>query len=465
MDPQALKVEELDYELAIRNLKPQGNVDTKKKILRGVLSQESADRSFQGLTEHPFSFEDDVKGVEGTLQDLKNIIGDFTGTKQDPTFKRVSARLKHVSGRIYKIKSETSDEGTKRDNLYYDMLALEADLDLKVSGSTSTPTVRNSNDINNSESHNVFSKRSVPPYKWNISFDGTGQKDSVNSFLEKVEMLSIARNVTKQELFDSACDLFKGVAWTWFLNIRAKVNSWDGLVTKLREDFLPYYYDEDLLREINSRTQDSNEKVALFISSMEGLFNRLSKVPDELTRVNKIRRNLLPFFISNLALQEPKTVTELTDLCKKLEESRIWSERYRPPPHPSSGLLEPDLSNTLFQAATYKGGSQSERYENNNFSKKYQNNFSNKNVNASALSSSVCWNCDRPGHLYSRCFKKRMIFCFGCGKKNIVKSKCDVCMSKNVQEAGGKSLNVVSSSANESSPKPSGSQGRKAGKQ
>nr|CAH7739559.1 unnamed protein product [Callosobruchus chinensis] len=77
------------------------------------------------------------------------------------------------------------------------------------------------------------------------------------------------------------------------------------------------------MQEINNRTQGSEERVSLYICAMEGLFNRLPEKPDEKTIVNKIRRNLLPFYVAQLALHDINTVSELTTLCKRLEESRV----------------------------------------------------------------------------------------------------------------------------------------------
>lgn len=34
-------------------------------------------------------------------------------------------------------------------------------------------------------------------------------------------------------------------------------------------------------------------------------------------------------------------------MCRQLEESRVWAERYRSRPSPKNGLLEPDLSYPL----------------------------------------------------------------------------------------------------------------------
>lgn len=318
MDPNHLKVNELTYELKIRNLDPTGTVENKRKILRGVLSQENANRSFQENLSNPFSHDDDVTEIKLSLDDLKTIVDSFNGNKSDPVFKRVCSRLTHLSGRIQKLKADDDDEDKVKKSLHYLLLDLEGDFDIKCSPTTSTPTQL-------TPPPNILSpsRTSVAPYKWNISFTGSNPRESVNSFLEKVELLREARGVTKTELFNSACDLFKGPAWTWFINNRNRVHNWDELVIKLKEDFLPYFYNDDLEREINSRTQGQHERVSLFISSMEGLFNRLSNKPDEETMVNRIRRNLRPFYISNLALQKPKTIAELTDLCKKLEESQV----------------------------------------------------------------------------------------------------------------------------------------------
>lgn len=59
--------------------------------------------------------------------------------------------------------------------------------------------------------------------------------------------------------------------------------------------------------------------------------------------VNRIRRNVLPL-ISNLALQNPKTIYDLFKISIQFEEPRIWSDRYQSPPNPKNRLLEPDLT-------------------------------------------------------------------------------------------------------------------------
>lgn len=86
-------------------------------------------------------------------------------------------------------------------------------------------------------------------------FDGTEDKMSLNSFLERIEELSFGRNVSKEELFRSAVELFEGPAKVWF-RLTKKVNLWNELVAALKKDFLPKDADDDLWEYIRNRKQN-----------------------------------------------------------------------------------------------------------------------------------------------------------------------------------------------------------------
>nr|CAI5861030.1 unnamed protein product [Callosobruchus analis] len=300
MDAGHLLSAELDYELRVRGIQPVGNMDDKRKILRGLLSQERAHRSFiESFIVQPY--DDDVDAIKTSLTDLEQKIAAFLSSSGSPEHKRLVSRLIHISGRINRLRTDDENQEAMKQRLLLLLLRLEAELDEKVSPATSTPVER-------MPPAPVFSSpKPILPYKWNISFKGTPD-ESVISFLEKVESMRLSRCVQKNELFLSAGDLFKDKAWIWFNVNRPRFSDWDSLVAKLKEDFLPYQYQEDLMQEINNRTQGSEERVSLYICAMEGLFNRLPEKPDEKTMVNKIRRNLLPFYVAQLALHDINTV-------------------------------------------------------------------------------------------------------------------------------------------------------------
>ncbi|XP_057666029.1 uncharacterized protein LOC130899876 [Diorhabda carinulata] len=243
-------------------------------------------------------------------------------------------------------------------------------------------------------------------------FNGKG---SLMEFLEQIEMLRASRGLSEEELFIKSCELFKDAALTWFLTNKSKITSWASLVAKLKKDFLPSNYQFDLEIQIANRTQGPQESATLYIAEMESLFKRLEIIPEETTRVLKIRRNLLPLFVSQLALHDTNTIDELSNLCKQIEDSQTWSERYR-----------------MLQSDNPRGScSQSFREHNAKTSNKVQFKENKISQNVSTLAQVVCYNCDRNGHKYSQCRDIKRIFCYGCGMKNVVKTKCNFCAQKN----------------------------------
>lgn len=411
MQPNYLKVHELDYEIKIRDVVPTGNSDDKRKILRGLLSQADANRSFYTI-KNPYLFATDAKEAQETLDDLLSKIQNFSGSKSDLEYKRLSSRLCHVSGRISRFVIESDEEESERQRLQMFLLSLEGELAERVapviSIESSTPVDPNQM---NSQTHFSFSNKSTPVYKWGLKkFSGEG---SIMAFLEKVESLRISRNCSKEEVFASAGDLFDGQAWTWWYNnhTKGRFEGWEDLVLELKGTFLKGHYDRNLMDEIKSRKQSSKEKVSIFISVMESLFNRLTVVPSEEIIVDIIRENLLPDYVKALALHDIKTISQLQTLCKRLEDTPGFvTTSFR------TRFMEPDLTRPMARPQ------------------------------AVCAVEVKCWNCLRTGHTYSQCREPRTCFCYGCGAKGIIKPKCQAC-SKNVKVTGRQNLDVAASTS------------------
>lgn len=401
----ALILHELDYEIKIREVEPKGNMDEKRKLLRGLLSQESANRSFAQI-KNLYGFKTDKKEILESLSSIKTKIGEFSGSKNDNKYKGLATRLWHVSGRISRMNTESEEQISEKKDLKNQVIILEADLDEKVSPLTSTPLTL-APALPNFDFNSL--NKSVPVHKWGIQkFTGEG---SLMAFLEKVESLRISRNCSTDELFASAGDLFDSQAWTWWHNnhIKNRFSDWSDLVQKLKETFLRDQYDKKLLDEIKSRKQNTRESVTMFISSMEGLFYRLTTVPDEQEIVDIIRENLLSDYVKFLALKDISTISELTNMCKKLENSFLATSQYKTPSF-KGRFLEPDLSCPKFSGS----------------------------LGVNSMGSVKCWNCLDLGHKYNECQKPKNIFCYGCGLKNVLKSKCRTC-SKNGNASSGDS--------------------------
>lgn len=260
--------------------------------------------------------------------------------------------------------------------------------------------------------------------RWNLKYDGVS---SVNDFLDRVEELRRSRGVSKAQLLRSAAELFTKDALLWFRT--NEFLSWDDLVVKLRDSFQPYDYENGIWEELRRRTQGAQERVVIFIASMEQLFDRLSRKPLEETRVRIIRRNLLPYIQSQLSLHVINSVQVLIQLCRVIEETEIRVQRFCPPPTNYRQLIEPGLAYHRPTSSTFSPSVSTISSEDLNVS---QHSEVTQPVRVNVLSSNqqTCWNCRGTGHRFRQCDKPRRLFCFKCGHDGVTTNRCPKC-SKN----------------------------------
>lgn len=269
----------------------------------------------------------------------------------------------------------------------------------------------------------------TPVFKWDIKFSGD-PRESLASFLESVEEHSVSRNITKEELFSTATDLFTGEALVWYRSIKHQIDSWQSLTRELRREYQPFDYEDRLWEEIRSRSQGPDERIGYYLAVMDTLFRRLPTPPTEEEKLKILRKNVDPYYIERLALLEIDTTRDLLDFCRRLEEGRQTVSRFKGPLPVKADLfdytLEPDLAyrpNTLHPTTTAT------------------------NVNAvtsteamvgtsPTATTSKCWNCKKPGHTFRSCAQDPTVFCFRCGSPGTYVRNCPKCRPKN---AGGRS--------------------------
>lgn len=470
MNPNFLLVKELNYELRIRGSVTERDVGDKRKILRRLLKTDNSRKL--DFVDPDYEYTLEVKEIEESFKSVTELVEEFEGSSEDSMYKRIRSRLLHLSGRVARIRiPETGDVETVkkfRNETSASILLLEADVDEKLSqrsqleNAMSQSMTQSSSTIQGAANNLISNgavirgQREVPVYKWGVSFDGDTSGSSINAFLVRVEELAEARHVSKNELFDSAVDLFAGKALIWFRSIKPRVKDWDSLVALLKKEFLPADYDDQLWEELKLRVQGRNESCSMYIAMMLTLFSRLSRPTCEKTRVKQIKKNLLPVYVTQLALSEIDTVEELSKLCRKLEEVEIAKRNYRAPAKPACALLEPELayvsrgemsdfrgrSSNPLEAASSTEKSASERKKPSNLrNSKTSNNFSRDRGNtyhsardgaarkhhATALATISCWNCSQLNHTYQHCTQKRSKFCFKCGQKNVTVASCARC--------------------------------------
>lgn len=435
MDYTRLTRDEVEYELLIRGVTDIETVSEMKKTLAALLRIEKKEKS-RGPTSYDGDVKEELEVCQVKLRELRDKIRNYSGIERtDSEYKRIEARLSHLVRRLKRINTEGNEtqEGTKN-SLLSEIVVDWDDLKAKVSAEISDVDDEEEIEVENmvkqfkelrvvTENDSTRStpltnnttvvRKQVPVLKWGVCFSGDGQGLSVNAFLERVEELREARNLSKEDLWSSAIDLFTDSALIWFRAVRGEIFSWEDLKKFIRDEFLPLDYEEDLWTEIKARTQGNDERLSIYMATMTNLFARLPNKPTEATKLKILQRNILPYYMDRLALQNIETLGEFFTYCQQLDQTKQRIEKFKPPPSNRKTLLEPDLG--------YQGPKTKVAECN------VLTNINSEHPTSSTNRGPLCWNCRLYGHFYRNCRKEKKIFCFSCGKVGNTTATCTNC--------------------------------------
>lgn len=432
--------DEIDYELRIRGVVTDRNVNDKRKMLACLLNKErQANSNVLKLVDPSFDFDKESKEIESTIDSVKTLISDFEGPSADSIYLRARTRILHLTKRILRIKLDEieADKVSKqkfKDEAYASAMFLDADLhervkepiplkpsDLLAQPSSSIQPLNNSNAPLSQHYYSPY-----PVYKLGITFDGDSR--NVLSFIERITEIAHSRHVSKTDLYESASELFSGKALFWLRHVKSTVSDWDSLLAKLKSDFLSSDIDEELWKQIKERKQLKHEPSILYIAIMEGLFRRLTNNPVETTKVKYTIRGLHKEYRQRLALQDIDSVDKLSSLCKRLEEADILDFSSN---SSSRQVLElsDDRQHNAFKSTKSRNSAKDHKPNkvNNTPLKKVSTtpSIDSKNSTSNNLK---CWNCGETNHVFKHCrstIKKK--FCFRCGSPNVTIKTCARC--------------------------------------
>lgn len=418
MDLKYLKKHELVHEIKVRSFELKGSEDVVE--LRSILRQLTKDKTPVLQTKLTLS-DEELAEIKVTLEDVEQLIDSYPGKDAKSLEIRVTTRMSHLFARLDRYSSEGSETVAQvLGEVKVKCIRLNASLEarktklIKSMSSTflgeAAVRIGECEGLDESEESsdsgddfstytkarvlrpaegldrsNMPSKWSI--HKWGLTFKGTENPERVMMFLERVEELRIARNVSKAQLYTSAIDLFTGDGLVWYRSTKSKVCSWDQLVAALKLDFIPGDYDDIVWDEIRNRKQAKGEKVSMFLAILKNMFSRLTVIPEESVRLKTIRRNLLPVFIARLSLIEVSSIHELEILCRRIENSLTPNKKTSP------------------ETTSYA------------------------RVNTLHSKIGNCWNCNDTGHRFSACSKPLRKFCFKCGLLNETVKTCKRCNS------------------------------------
>lgn len=404
IDTTYLSEDQVNYELKLRGFVSKVGIEIQRKSLRRLLLQDIANQSIYKLGKEA-DIENEKQDIALGLEEVQNLT-----TQVDVNFRAVKSKLSHLIGRLSRLPLTGENGEFRIDNL---MVALA--LEEEVEEFNNNPELCRRDNVRNervpsqnlSVAANTNLLRGIPVCQWNLFFSGGLEGLSLPNFLERVEELRIARNVSTTELFNSAVDLFTGSALIWYRSVRESAKSWDTLVQLLKRDFLSPDYDSELWLQIRERKQRPKERIAIYVAVMKNLFSKLGSIPSEGEQLSIVRKNILPEIRAHLALVDIKSLEQLTALCTTLEQT-IFPTLYQVRQKSSIAAsvdVDFEANNKVAEISNNRGSPESR----------------------SKVRLNVCWNCEKIGHMWRNCNRTRGRFCFKCGTKDVVVTTCPAC--------------------------------------
>lgn len=407
--------DEITHELTIRKLTV--NPVSRRNSLQKVLQQtaELARRGslkFNSLEEVDLSTELDtcrhkIEEIESSLkEDLSSA-----------AVSRLTSRCNYLLCRLSRLSSDVEEVQLLRDTLQVMLNRLGSD------GSDSAPSSSDDEGGSSTKTRPVIreivykTEKSFNINSLNLKYKGD---TCVRIFLTRLEELRVARRIPEKQIYHGFPEILDGPALSWFRSNRANLLSYLDVVKALKEDFDIPDLDYLLLQEIRARTQAKNETIVFYVSTVLGMFARLSQDLPEEEKLDILLRNIRPEYSKELALYDVTSIQQLKAYCKRLELAKVKADKFC---EPSSSHGRNYSSNSL------------------SFPKQNERNVFNStrlNPNSKSFVSSVeqpsskqpCFRCGLSNHSTGTCRKSRDIVCFRCGEKGVRTPDCPKC-SKN----------------------------------
>lgn len=256
---------------------------------------------------------------------------------------------------------------------------------------------------------------------WHIKFDGSQSGLNVEEFLYRVRTLT---NDTFSGDFSIICKnlhiLLSGKARDWYWRYHKNVHAinWNDFCRDLKNQYKDFKSSFDIREEIRNRKQKPGEPFEVFFEAISTIMDRLASPISEPDLIEIITRNLRPEIRQDLLYIHIDSISHLRKLVQ-IRENFLNDEYVRR-----------SLANKPLSYFPRKHVAEIELQDNT------QENLSlNENsINAVQATPTLtkCWNCDEFGHHWEDCLEKKIIHCYGCGAKNILKPNCPKCCSKRI---------------------------------
>lgn len=257
--------------------------------------------------------------------------------------------------------------------------------------------------------------------KW-PKFTGDSNAVPVTDFLRQINILCRSYDITKHELRMHAHLLFKDSAYVWFTTYEEKFTSWEVLEAYLKMRYDNPNRDRIIREEMRARKQRPTELFSAYLTDMEMLAQRMIKKMSEVEKFEIIVENMKLTYKRRLALEPIHSIEHLAQLCFKFDalESNLYTCSTQPRPTIHQIACEEEVVEDQYTGEDWEEVCALKPRMGRGFGRPKQNPESSGEKTKQA----ICWNCQRVGHMWKDCDKRKTIFCHICGLTDTTAYRC-----------------------------------------
>lgn len=299
---------------------------------------------------------------------------------------------------------------------------------------TSNQSSRRSSVCNEPGAHGDNTKIRVD--KWGLQFDGNSSHLAIEDFIFRLETLQRQYHIPWTEVLRDFHLLVVGDAKKWYwltaqTNDVTSADKWPTLKMAMMQQYQSTRSSFELMRDMVERKQQPGESIDTFFHTMNTLRSRLGMPMPEYEMIKLIKRNLKESVGKIVYPMAISSVEQLRLECIEAEKTFLRKDVRPLPPLQGNRYARQvnEINDNLAEDYQYPEREYEEvaavRINNTNMQPK-------RNI-------LICWNCKQNGHGFMDCpSTQRTLFCYRCGKPDVISPNCTNCPSRNFQRSEGK---------------------------
>jgi predicted aspartyl protease len=256
--------------------------------------------------------------------------------------------------------------------------------------------------------------------EWNLSYTTS---DSAVEFIERLEELTSASGVEKEEVLPALPRILQGKALLWYRNNVHTWETWEEFLELFKLYYFPSNYEEDLIVTIIARKQRVREVFTDYVTDLQTLMRRYGRLNSK-EMLHRIHENMLQNYKLYIKKNDYTDLPGLLKLAAEYEgivntNNEQQSTSYR---HPYTDRMVTESRNYGGRvntgpqyAGTTGSGFRSQPQLQSGVERKVHPRYDPR---------TCCWSCGKPGHDTRQCRSRQQLFCSGCGKLGVLSRRC-----------------------------------------